>query len=183
MKKFLLLAAAAVIAGAAGMWIGQHFRAHALIVTPVPRAAVAGNHAVTFSLPDLHGNDRSIQDWQGKVRIVNFWATWCPPCRQEIPEFIRAQKRYGHEGLQIIGVAVDRTSHVVAFYRARNMNYPVLLGEGAGPQLMAKYGDAEGGLPYSIILNRQGRIVASKLGAFTESELTQTPKPLLKSSP
>ncbi len=181
MKRFVLLASAAIIAGIVGVWLGQrlHHTSNSATLTPFAPVAVTSKHAAAFTLPDLRGHERSIQDWKGKVRIVNFWATWCPPCREEIPEFIRAQRRYGPKGLQIIGIAVDRTSRVIAFYRARNMNYPVLLGEGAGPELMAKYGDSEGGLPYSIILNRQGHIVARKLGAFTETELNDTLKRLL----
>ncbi len=181
MKKFLLLSVAAVFAGVAGMWLGQHFHPS----TPSTAIAVplASTLTVAFSLPEIHGRSRSIQDWNGKIRIVNFWATWCPPCREEIPELINAQQRLGPRGLQIIGVAVDRTSRVVRFYKDKKMNYPVLLGEQDGMQLMTRYGDAEGGLPYSIILDRQGRIVASKLGAFTGASLDKALQPYFKSSP
>ena len=176
MKKFLLLAAAALLAGVAGMWLGRHFH-HSTLSMPT----IASGQAVAFSLPDINGHERSIQDWTGKVRIVNFWATWCPPCREEIPEFIKAQRRLGPKGLQIIGIAVDRPSRVIQFYKAKKMNYPVLLGEQQGMQLMTRYGDVEGGLPYSIILDRQGRIVASKLGAFTGASLKKALSPYLQS--
>lgn len=176
MKKFLLLAAAALLAGVAGMWLGRHFH-HSTLSMPT----IASGQAVAFSLPDISGHERSVQDWTGKVRIVNFWATWCPPCREEIPEFIKAQRRLGPKGLQIIGIAVDRPSRVVQFYKAKKMNYPVLLGEQQGMQLMTRYGDVEGGLPYSIILDRQGRIVASKLGAFTRASLKKALSPYLQS--
>ncbi len=175
MKSFLLLAVAAILAGVAGMWLGQHFH-H----SPLSVQQAVGTQTVAFSLPDIQGHSRDIQDWNGKVRIVNFWATWCPPCREEIPEFIKAQQRLGPSGLQIIGVAVDRTSSVIRFYKAKKMNYPVLLGEQQGVQLMAKYGDMEGGLPYSIILDRHGRIVARKLGAFSKAGLEKTLRPYLK---
>ena len=173
MKRFLMLAAAAILAGLAGMWLGQRF--HPAASPQQPLTAVS--QPVNFSLPDIHGKKRSIADWNGKVRIVNFWATWCPPCREEIPEFIKAQRQFGPRGLQIIGVAVDRTSRVIPFYKARGMNYPVLLGEQEGAQLMEQYGDAEGGLPYSLVLDRQGRIVASQLGAFSESRLERVLRP------
>ncbi len=175
MKKFLLLSAAAILAGLAGFWAGQHFQK--------PQTAVetaAGKETVSFSLPDVGDHRRNISDWQGKVRVVNFWATWCPPCREEIPTFISLQKRLGARGLQIIGVAVDKSADVIPFYAAEKMNYPVLLGEQDGLELMARYGDPDGSLPYSLVLNAKGEVIAHKLGAFSRSELEQLLEPYLR---
>ncbi len=170
MKKYLLFAALALLAGVAGYWMGSDLH-HG-----EPNSA----QVVSFSLPDIHGKNRSIGDWQGKLRIVNFWATWCPPCREEIPVFIKAQQQFGRRGLQIIGVAVDKPADVMRFYAAEGMNYPVLLGEQDGLALMSRYGDPDGSLPYSIIIDGQGHVVGSQLGAFTQSELDRKIQPYLK---
>jgi len=177
MKKFALLSAAAVLAGLAGFWAGHRLR------SPQTTVDSPGTEVVSFALPDIHGQRRDIRDWQGKLRVVNFWATWCPPCREEIPAFINVQKRFGSRGLQIIGVAVDKPSDVIPFYAAEKMNYPVLLGEQQAQVLMAGYGDPDGSLPYSIVVDRQGHVIAHKLGAFTLTELNQLLEPLLAQTP
>lgn len=174
MKKFILVAAAALLAGLAGFWLGYRLR------EPQTTAASAGAESVSFTLPDIHGKNRSIDDWHGKLRVINFWATWCPPCREEIPAFIKAQQLYGPRGLQIIGVAVDKPADVIRFYASEGMNYPVLLGEEDGLALMARYGDADGSLPYSLVIDGEGRVIATKLGAFRLSELEQRLQPYLK---
>jgi thiol-disulfide isomerase/thioredoxin len=79
------------------------------------------------SLPDVEGNAQALRQWQGKVVVLNFWAPWCPPCRQEIPGFIRLQQRLGAQGLQFVGVALDAPAKVRAFVAETGVNYPILL--------------------------------------------------------
>ena len=122
----------------------------------------------------------SLATWQDKVIVLNFWATWCPPCREEIPAFIELQKRHGDSGIQVIGIAVDNLREVVAYYAGAGMNYPVLIGEDGAMSVMTDFGNTTGSLPYSVILNRQGEIIARKLGVMTLVELEGIVRPHLR---
>ena len=83
---------------------------------------------LTINLPDVFGNIHSISEWQGKILIINFWATWCPPCRKEIPEFIALQEQYSAKGLQFIGIAIDDQDSVQEYLVSTKINYPMLIG-------------------------------------------------------
>lgn len=130
-------------------------------------------------LPDLDGNRQAIRQWQGKVLIVNFWAPWCPPCRDEIPGFIRLQGTYGPQGLQFVGVALDDPDKVRAFAEETGMNYPVLLGELEAAALSRAAGNRLGGLPYTLVLDRQGNPAATLTGGLDEARVEGLIKPLL----
>ena len=94
----------------------------------------------------------------GKVAIVNFWATWCPPCRKEIPDFIRLQKEFKGQGFTVIGLAIDKKDKVRAFEQEMGINYPSLIVEKEGYALMEEYGSLHGALPYTVILDKDGDI-------------------------
>ena len=111
-----------------------------------------------FVLPDTEGQRRSIAEWDGQVVVLNFWATWCAPCREEIPLFIELQKRYGEQGLQFVGVAVDRPQAAAAFAEEIGMNYPTLHGIQAAMEIGTRYGNDRGTLPFTVIIDRTGRI-------------------------
>ncbi|MHB1950945.1 MAG: TlpA disulfide reductase family protein [Acidiferrobacteraceae bacterium] len=160
-RQWLLLAAAGVIAAGLGYGLGQHQRAKN------PEVA----RGFTFSLPDLGGQVRSFPSFRGKVLLVNFWATWCPPCREEIPLLIRAQKRYAARGFTVVGIAVDDPKAVRAFSARFHINYPVLLGQNASFHLMRQVGDGQGLLPYSVIFSPTGQPLAARTGAFTRRSL------------
>ncbi len=168
----LLLLAAALVALVAGYFAAQWLRGPTTDTTP-------GGTAREFSLPDLAGKSRSLSEWRGQVVVLNFWATWCPPCREEIPLFIDLQKRHGRDGLQFLGVAIDRREDVAGYYVQIGMNYPTLIGDDNAIELMRAYGNRTGSLPYSVIINRDGQIVARKLGAFRGQELESLLSPLL----
>jgi len=123
------------------------------------------------SLPDLQGQRRQVGDWRGKVLVVNFWATWCAPCLEEVPEFVRMQSRLGSEGVQFVGIAVDREDKVREFARAHGMNYPVLVGHAGAIELSRLAGNARGGLPYTLVLDRKARVVRTFEGSLTEGAL------------
>jgi thiol-disulfide isomerase/thioredoxin len=169
--KRLLWVMAALTAAAAG------FATHQALRAPAPPQDLA---LAAIEFTDLDGNPRSLAQWQGKVILLNFWATWCPPCRAEIPLFIALQDRYGAEGLQVVGVAVDRTEAVTRYRHEVGINYPLLLGEKTAAEVMRRYGNIAGALPYSVVIDREGHSVASKLGAYTASELEQQVLPALR---
>ena len=132
-----------------------------------------------FALRDLAGNTRGLADWRGKLVLLNFWATWCPPCRHEIPIFIALQKRYAGQGLQIVGISIDNPEAVASYWQEMGINYPLLLADESTFELMAAYGNRTGGLPFSVLIRPDGSIDSVKLGAYSEAGLEASIKALL----
>ncbi len=131
---------------------------------PHPKTGIAKEHplAPDFVLPQLNGTPLRLSAYRGKVVLLDFWATWCDPCRAETPHFVELQQKHADRGLQVIGVSMDDTSDPVRdFYQQFHMNYPVVMGD-------AKTGEAYGGvlgLPIIFLLDRDGRIVAKHMGS------------------
>lgn len=123
-----------------------------------------------FALPDIEGKPRHVSEWDGQLLVVNFWATWCAPCREEIPIFIELQERYGPQGLQFVGIAIDKLENVTAYVDEVGINYPVLLGQLAAIEVGRSYGNEAGGLPFTVVVDRQGQIAFAKSGLFTPEE-------------
>jgi cytochrome c biogenesis protein CcmG/thiol:disulfide interchange protein DsbE len=146
----------AVIAVVAGYYIYGRGESNAgsAMKPMLPPGELAGS-APAFTLTDLNGKPVSLADFRGKVVVLNFWATWCPPCRREIPDFIDLQREYGSRGVQIVGIALDEPEKVQAFARQNGMNYPVLLGS---DEISMKYGGIEG-IPTTFIIDKDGKIV------------------------
>lgn len=130
-----------------------------------------GGAARSFTLPGIDGHAHRLEDWRGKLVLVNFWATWCPPCREEIPLLMRAQQEYGAHGLQVVGIAIDDREAVSTYSDSVGISYPVLLGSDIGFDLMQAYGNSSGVLPYSVLVSPEGRLIADRRGAYTENEL------------
>jgi thiol-disulfide isomerase/thioredoxin len=125
-----------------------------------------------FWLPDSAGVRRGIAEWDGKLLIMNFWATWCPPCLHEIPMFITLQERYGARGVQFLGIAIDDGDKVRAFAEEIGLNYPTLHGQMDAIEVMTAYGNKSGGLPFTVIVDRAGQIVARHPGVLDEAAAT-----------
>ena len=131
-----------------------------------------------FSFKDITGKKVSLSDFKGKVILLDFWATWCVPCKQEIPGFIELQKKYGDRGLQIIGLSVDDSMNMAKTYATQmKMNYPILLAEGKEDILKAY--DPIPSIPVSIIIDRGGRIVSRHLGIASMDVFEKEIVPLL----
>lgn len=111
-----------------------------------------------FSLPDLEGERRSISEWDGEIIVLNFWATWCEPCRDEMPLFVELQERFETDGVQFVGVAVDRIDPAREFAAELDLNYPSLQGIEAAMEVGARYGNDAGSLPYTVVIDREGYI-------------------------
>lgn len=130
-------------------------------------------------LADLEGRQQTLDQWRGKVLVVNFWATWCAPCREEIPAFVRLQEKYRTDGLQFVGIAIDQPEKVQAFSREFGINYPLLLGGIDTIEISRQAGNRIGALPFTLVLDRNGRIVSRELGKVRETELETRLKSLL----
>ena len=131
-----------------------------------------GEVLMATRLNDPRGAPQPMAQWQGKVLVVNFWATWCPPCLKEIPEFIRLQQRYGPKGVQFVGIAIDNAAQVTGFMAKYGMNYPVLMAEREGLDLARAAGNRLGGLPFTVVIDRQGKAAHVELGVLDEHKLS-----------
>lgn len=166
-KIFVGLLAATALAGGffVAQWVGRPN------LPQGDQAAAMPKELVEFTLPDVNDKPHSINQWRGKLIILNFWATWCPPCREEIPIFIAMQEKYGDKGLQIIGVAIDKKQDVINYQDFNFINYPVLVGQEEVMGIMRQYGNRMGALPYSVVIGPQGRILGRKVGDYKRPEL------------
>ena len=141
-----------------------------------PSATASGSLASDFSITDLDGKKLSLSDYKGKVILLDFWATWCTPCRAEIPHFVEMQNKYGPQGFQVIGISMDDDAKPVReFYRKYDLNYPVAIGD---DKLAERFGGVLG-LPVNFIIDRQGRIYAKHLGATEVSVFDEDVSKLL----
>lgn len=137
---------------------------------PAPEPPPAVETLPEFSLQDRDGNVRSIRSWPGKSMIVNFWATWCAPCRREIPLLKELQQTRGTEGFQVVGVAVDFRDDVLKYATDMGIDYPLLIGEQDGLEAVTKFGVESVGFPFTAFTDSQGRIVALHLGELTRPQ-------------
>ena len=134
--------------------------------------------AIQLSLKDHLGNEQPQTQWKDKVLLINFWATWCAPCREEMPMLADFQDRYGEQGLQILGIAIDDPEPVQLFADTMDINYPLLISDNTTQVLMHKYNEV-GAIPFSLITDRRGVVAETKLGVFTAEELKSMIEPLL----
>jgi len=149
-----------------------------LLVTPAVTVAQTPRSAPPVVLKNLRGRTVRLTDFKGKVVLLNFWATWCPPCRAEIPELVKWQKEHGSKGLQIIGVTYPPTDRrkVRSFVRALKVTYPVLLGHKKTKALF----DAGETLPFSVVIDREGKVRENIEGILLPEEFAEKVKPLLQ---
>lgn len=177
-RRRLWLAAAGVgaLAAAAGYGVHRWWGGGAEPDRANPAAVQA---LLAAPLRDLKGDNRVLGSWRGRVLVVNFWATWCTPCREEIPEFVRMQKSYGPRGVQFVGVAFDQPQPVEAFAREFGINYPLLVGGLDTMALMRECGNRAGVLPYTLVLDRHGNIASRHTGVLNKARIEALIEPLI----
>jgi thiol-disulfide isomerase/thioredoxin len=160
---------AVIIAGTLALGAGIYFGTGRHDVDSGARPSAETLLALT--LPDLAGQQQSLAQWKGKLLIVNFWATWCAPCREEMPEFVRAQKEFGGKGLQFVGIAADEADKVRQFAGDIGLNYPALIGGYGAMELSRTLGNGLMALPFTIIVGRDGAIIHTQLGPLKSDQL------------
>lgn len=170
--KWLLVVLVGVVAAWAGIEFGRWSQTPER-APPSPENSGAITQLLTAPLTTTDKQIKKLADWQGKVLVVNFWATWCPPCREEMPEFSLAQDRYGPNGVQFVGIAIDEGTNVVEFSKKTPVTYPLLIASAELPALMGKLGNLQGGLPFTIIIGRDGKPFFSHLGLLNREELAK----------
>jgi len=169
-RLLLIGLSAALIALVAGVYLGAVLTP---TVTPVEPSLPDGAIARLFAtrLDDSNGKPQTIAQWQGKTLVVNFWATWCPPCREEMPSFSRLQTKYADKSVQFVGIALDTADNVSKFSQQLPVSYPLLIGDSQGSELSRQLGNASLALPYTVVLGPAGDVRLARLGRVSESEL------------
>jgi peroxiredoxin len=133
------------------------------------------------SLPDQSGKSVALAAYKGKPLIVNFWARWCIPCREEIPELRTLAKEHRAKGLTVLGIGLeDNAPNVQEFIKAYEMDYPLLFAQSQGMELMKALGNSKAGLPFTVFIDRKGMIVGHKLGRISRSQLDAAANALLE---
>jgi thiol-disulfide isomerase/thioredoxin len=188
MNRGVLVALAIVVAAAAGFVVQRQVQPAAATASPSsatqePAAGPTAEEAAAaapaqkipetlprFLLADRDGNKRSLKDWAGQPLMVNFWATWCPPCRKEIPLLNQIRAKHAAQRLEIVGIAVDFREDVLKYAETNPISYPLLIGEEDGQEAMKAFGMEGAGFPFTFFADSKQRIVAMKLGELHQDE-------------
>lgn len=159
---------AAVLAGA---FFYRQLEEPAPVSGQAPESGQALPDQVSFILPDLEGDPRNLSEWDGTARLVNFWATWCAPCRREIPLLKETQEEHGPDRVQVIGVAVDFRDDVLEYAETAEFNYPVLIGEEEAVAAVEATGFDFVGLPMTMVLSAEGALLKMHMGEIHADQI------------
>lgn len=160
-RKLLALGAVGAAAAVAGAMIGTLGR----------QSTIGAAALLSHPFQQLDGRATQLRDWEQRLILCNFWATWCAPCREEIPLLVAAKQQFAGYDLEIAGIGIDRAANLQQFANEYRINYPILTVAGDPSELLRVLGDESGALPYSVLLDPKRRISYRKLGVWSKSEL------------
>ena len=165
---WLTLGGVALLAAAAGYRLGALGKIAETVTMTAPALPIP-----ELVLADLKGQPQSLGQWRGKLLVVNYWATWCHPCRQEMPGFSRLQDKYRDKGVQFVGISIDNADKISEFQKTTPVSYPLLIGDINVMENSARLGNTRQALPFTVVFDRRGELFLTKLGRFTETDLEQ----------
>lgn len=164
-RQYALYTLLGMLALGIGVWTAQKRYTPTADSNGVPRSM----WAMAFS--DMAGKPRSLEQWRGKTLVLNFWATWCAPCREEIPDLIAIRAQYAVKSVEIVGIAIDNADNVIPYARNMNIGYPIMIGEGGAFDLARNLGNPSGALPYTVVIAPDGTVLMRHLGRLSKSKL------------
>jgi thiol-disulfide isomerase/thioredoxin len=172
-RQWISIIGISLVALAAGVLTSQWIYRAGLADDPAIKAFFAN----PWQTPD--GKSVDTKEWRGKVLVVNFWASWCPPCVEEMPTLDKLQAEFKTQNVLFIGIGIDSPSNIRQFLEKTPVSYPIVIGGLEGSNISKQMGNAQGALPYTVIINTQGKATSSKLGKISEEELRSSIKSAL----
>jgi len=180
MKRFLLIAIISLLAGIAGYLFSRKQHASPASQPPTASAQSSVNTLMDIQFATSTGQWQKLAAWKGKVLVVNYWATWCPPCREEMPMFSALHEKYQANGVQFVGIGIDSVDKIREYQMSEKIAYPLLVGTLDAMRNSQSLGNTAQALPFTVLINRQGQLDTVKLGKLTEAELEARLQFLLK---
>jgi thiol-disulfide isomerase/thioredoxin len=172
-RQWISIAGISLLALLAGVLTSQWIYKTGLASDPAIKAFFAN----PWQTPN--GESLDAEQWRGKVLVVNFWASWCPPCVEEMPTLDKLQQEFSSKNVLFVGIGIDSPSNIREFLSKTPVSYPILIGGLEGSNLSKQMGNSQGALPYTILINAQGKSTSSKLGKISEEELRNAIKAAL----
>ena len=164
-RQWIVIAGVSVLALLAGILTSQWITQSGLASEPSIKAFFANS----WQTPE--GKPANADNWRGKVLVVNFWASWCPPCVEEMPTLDQISKEYATKNVLFVGIGIDSPSNIREFLQKTPVSYPIVIGGLEGSNLAKQMGNSQGALPYTIIISPSGKSTFTKLGKISEDEL------------
>lgn len=165
-RAWLMLGGVALAALAVGYRLTVPEKNTEAVVSTTPPGSI-----YELVLTDIKSQPQSLGQWRGNVLVVNYWATWCPPCREEMPGFSRLQDKYRDKSVQFVGISIDDAVKIAEFQKETPVSYPLLIGDMATMKSSADLGNTRQALPFTAVFDRRGVLSAAKLGRYSEADL------------
>ncbi len=170
-RRALVFGLLGIGALAGGLFVGRRFAANGPQVQEPKTASRASEALFALTLPDANGVATSLARWKGSALVVNFWATWCAPCVAEMPDLQQLRDQYAPRGAEILGIGIDNAQAIAEFGKRLGITYPLLVGGYGATELARQFGNANGGLPFTVVLDRAGAVRSTQIGRIRAENL------------
>jgi len=166
---FALITSVALLATFAGLFVANQNGSQSTSSDAAQDKTLATKQLLSLTLPDANAVNQNLGQFRGKLLVVNFWASWCSPCREEMPGFSRLQKKFSDKSVQFVGIAFDTADKIKEFSDQTPVSYPLLIGSSALLPITAALGNLAGGLPFTVLIAKDGSLLQTRLGIWNES--------------